>query len=216
MIKLQKLLTEEILIKSSEVPIQIQSWVKDKLHVAIQTYKIHQQTALTISIPWHEADIEYYQPFKLGQNNTATPMGDAYRISGQTDFHNLPPGGKLEIPEGAVIVLAGIYPKRAEIFTGRGSLAMLPPDDKFEITDTELLILLCAKSLISSYRPKWKEHLYERLIQIGYLKKNKAISLEGKNYLQNIMQKQEIKDRVINAANKFYEKYGQHLNLNIN
>jgi len=198
MIKISKLLTENILyLNSQDIPIEIKNWVKNTIGHNIQKYKLNQGDTINVRMPWHEADIDYYQLFKLLPNNRAQEIDKIGNLEfpiirkgseGIGNFTGKEVHGKTKIPSGYVMVIASTYPKSAEIITADDATKLLPlsTSDIEDLSDQELAILYWANTLIAKYRPKFKNiEFYNNLINKGYLLKNKSITIKGKNLLQN-------------------------------
>lgn len=105
-------------------------------------------------MPRHEADRTYYQFFKLIDPKTAKLVGNEIGRSGLEGdgvITGREVGGKLNVPSGYVLAVAGTYPTRLELFTSDDALKPITDSnllDQFEIP--ELIILLAASNLSSS------------------------------------------------------------------
>jgi hypothetical protein len=113
------MLFESVVLAANQVPMGIRNWVSSKLGKNIQKYTVEQKGSVTIDMPWHEADREYYQMFSLSGSN-AVPMDDVqFQRSGMEGDGVMATGhkiaGEVQIPSGYVLVCAGIYPMRATI-----------------------------------------------------------------------------------------------------
>jgi hypothetical protein len=203
-------------IPAKDVPTAIREWVKATLGVAIQSYKVYQDEKFNVDMPWHEADREYYQLFKLTDNGAEKSSMNFMRSGLEGDGT---PGtgpkmeGSSEVPDGFVMVVAGTYPKRAEIYTGKGAQKLLP-DTSIEVSDDELAILYWAQSLKSFARPVFKDNApYDSLLQKKLLNKQRAITIDGKNILQK--EKQRLLDMQKKVQEKgfmsYYKEQGDYL-----
>jgi len=200
------------------IPHGIRQWVKSFFGSDVPKYKIHQgESEVEIRMPWHDADRETYQFFKL-ENNNATPVGNGLSRSGmesdspQGNEDGQSKNGKVTVPEGFVLLCVGTYPKRAEIYTGQNVQSFLPTNTVGnDLSPTELIILGAAKGLKSFARPKFSDEHYNNLISKGFLKSNRAITVNGLNLLQD----PEIREK-FDAAKKAYEtQTGRYLGFNL-
>lgn len=203
---------EALALSVKQVPAGIRSWVTSTLRKDIQKYSIEQKGSVDIHMPWHEGDREYYQMFQLNDGGDAQPVdGVQFQRSGlegdgspATGFKI---GGKVQIPSGYVLVCAGIYPMRATIYTADDATKMLPPsDNKFELSDDEAVALYQSKYVTSPYRIKFPDPVYQGLISKGLMKANKAITIDGTNFIQTLGDR--LKE--IDAS----KKYGYRFNFN--
>lgn len=180
-------LTEsKMYIAMNEVPKEITNWAIQKIgNTFSKKIAIQHETEVEITIPWHEADREYYQFFKLIDKDTAKIAGDPVHRSGLEGdgvITGNEVNGKVSVPSGYVLACAGTYPHRLTLFTSSDALKALPDANILDqFTIEELLILLAAKCLKSPYRPKYKDASYENLIKNGYLAPNRSITIKGKN-----------------------------------
>jgi len=180
------------------VPQGIRAWVNATLGRNIRKYKLVQTGEVEIGMPVFEADREIYQMFRL-ENGNAVPMDGVsfYRSGNEGDGvpvtgHKI--GGKTTIPSGHVLVKTSRYIGDATLFTADDAQKLLPPApaEGEELSDLELLALYQAKSLISSYRHKFKPEVYARLIQLGLMAANKSITTKGKNALEYPQNKERL------------------------
>lgn len=212
--------SSDIFLSVKNIPDGIRDWAKEISGKNIQQYRLDQSgKPVTIGMPWHDADRETYQFFRL-TNNNAVPVGNIVTRSGwesdspQGYIEGQKKSGTLEIPEGMILVVYGSYPQRVIIHTGPKSELMLPDTSKSEdITDEELIILIASKSLKSFARPKLQDEFYDRLIKKGLLAKNRSITNEGRNLLTN----SKIKEQARKAIENWNKKVGYgHGYLSVN
>ncbi len=172
------------------VPAGIRAWVNATLGRNIRKYKLVQTGEVEIGMPVFEADREIYQMFRL-ENGNAVPMEGVnfYRAGNEGDGvpvtgHKI--AGKATVPSGHVLVKTSRYIGDATLFTADDAQKLLPPApaEGEELTDLELLALYQAKSLIASYRHKFKPEVYARLQQLGLMAANKSITTKGRNALE--------------------------------
>jgi hypothetical protein len=198
-------------ITANEVPNEILNWAKDKIgNTFASKISIITENPVEINMPWHEADREYYQFFKLIDAKTAKIAGDEMIRSGMEGDGAITGDevdGKVNIPSGFVLACVGTHPKRLELHTSDDTLKPITDSNILDgLSITELLILLQAKGLKSQYRQKFKDEYYDKLIKAGYLASNRSITVNGKN-LANMP---EVKDKLENYAkehNKYFNGY---------
>ena len=193
--ELKNVLKEEIWLPAKSVPTDIQKWVNDTVG-RVQKYSLIQGDTVHVSMPWHEADRNYYQLFQLLPGNRAkfiSKIGSIHfpvvrsGMEGTGAITGKELGGKFKVPSGFVVVRAGIYPKGAKIYTSDDASKFLPSSGtkSADLTDVQLAILWWAKALKSFARPKIKDQgQYDDLVKKGLLKKNKSITIDGRNIVQ--------------------------------
>lgn len=200
-------------IPKKDVPQRIIQFVISVLNKSINEYKIDNTGLYHAHMPWHEADRTYTQMFELSPPMTnVTVYGSTTVVMARpTDFHFSRSGlegdgcvtgkeleGSVEIPTGFVFVEVGIYPQRCTIFTAKDATVFLPIPN-VELHDLELVILFQARSVKTFARTRWPDIQYKNLIEKGLLKRNRSITMDGKNILNaNINRLQEI-----NKLNKY-------------
>jgi len=191
-------------IPSKDIPKEIRSWIKETLGKDLREYSLVQGKEVVADMPWHEADREYYKMFQLLSNGKAKETDFEFSrsgLEGDGAITGKEIAGKTKVPKGFVIVVVGIYPKRATIYTADDAQLFLPKKE-LDLSDEEILILYWARSLISSARPVFKDQKnYDSLIVKGLLSKNKAISIEGKNALEDAKIKEKLKS--LRSTDKF-------------
>lgn len=201
-----ELFESKIHITTEEVPREILNW-SQQFAKKITKITIEQVSTVEISLPWHEADSTTYQFFKLTPNNTAEMVGNDITRSGTEGngfTRDTKLNGKVTIPSGYVLACVGTYPLRLTLYTASDALKpIVAPNLLDEFTVDELLILLGAKGLKSAYRTKYPEDKYTKLIENGYLAKNKSITIKGRN----IVEMPGVKDKI----NKYAEENGLYL-----
>lgn len=208
MIRLKKLLVETLRLKPQDVPQGIKLWARKVSGGNIQTFELDQSGQVRISMPWHVSDKVIYQKFKLLPNGDVQPYGDTItRVGWEADS---PQGaedaerksGVMEIPEGHLVVAYGTYPKRIEIYAGKGSEKMLPSAEDVELDLTQVYALAAAKQLKPFARPKFREEVYQTLIDKGLMNKNKSITVDGRNLF---IQSEKIRE-LLKQAIEIYRK----------
>lgn len=135
-------------------------------------------------------------------NGDANPVGNIFKIIG-TEYIN---PKRMDIPSRFIVVMAGVYPQRVEIYTGSGALKMLSQAP--ELSDIEIVILLSAMQLKSFARVKFKNEYYQNLVKSGFLRRNKSITNKGKNTLTAID-----KEKKQEAINNLSKKIGRGIGL---
>ncbi len=204
-IKTFALFENKMYVTHNEVPTDIINWAENKIGTGFKNkISVIQGGKVEINIPWHEADREYYQFFKLIDPKTAKISGNEITKSGLEGNEG---SGTVNVPSGFVLACAGTYPKRLELFTSDDSLKAVGDASVLDdFTINELLILLQAKGLNSFARTKYPEKEYERLIQQGYLNKNKSITTKGKNLILMPEVNQKL-DAYAKEKGKYFDGY---------
>lgn len=186
--ELKKYLIEDVNLDRKQVPIEILNWADEQLGKRISSHiKLIQKGTIRADMPWHEADREYYQMFKLADNNRAIKVPFSFSRSGLEGdgvVTGKEIGGETEIPSGFVMAVVGTYPSRLEIYTAADATKFLP-DTSTEVSDEEFKHLYYKQSLISSARPKVPEEIHQSLLQKGLIKANGAITNAGRNIVNN-------------------------------
>ena len=188
----------KIYLSKDNIPVQIRDWAKSILNSNVDKYILYQGEIVHIGIPWHEADREYYQFFELLPNNSAKIVGNRISrtgLEGDGVITGKEVSGKLDVPSGKVLVKVGTYPKRVEIYTAKDAQLFLANDDILDtLSDEQLAVLYWAKTLVPSARPKVNQKVYDSLIDMGLLNKNKSITVAGKNIAANPITKQRLQN----------------------
>lgn len=204
----------KIYVKSSEIPSQILSWAISHIGKGFENKITIEKVEdkLRIGMPWHDADREFHQFFRLTPNG-AEITGNLVSKTGwsETSMFNLP-DGTLKIPSGYVLATAGTYPKRLEISVSGDAMNMLP-DNKNKVTelsDEALIALHQAKSFKPFYRQKFNDTVYQELMSAGLMNSQKAITIDGKNLINSPeaiekLKDIETKDREENGWNRKYK-----------
>ena len=125
----------KLYVKHTEIPRQILDWAKSILGRGFEN-KITIEKAdgkVTIGLPWHDADRETHQFFKL-VNGGAQATGNPVSKTGWSEAAPMDdPYGTVEIPSGFILASAGTYPKRLELTVGDDALDMIA--DNSEVLD---------------------------------------------------------------------------------
>jgi hypothetical protein len=183
-------------VPAKAVPDVVQDWAYGVLGKRIQKYELHQAQEVVASMPWHEADREYYQLFKLTPTGATKADFSFYRsgLEGDGVTQSKTIEGKTKIPSGYIMAKAGIYPPRVEIYTSDDAQKFLPSTN-IDVSDDELAALYWTRSLKSFARPVFKNSsVYDSLVSKGFMNKGKAITIEGRNILQDSTIQQRIRD----------------------
>lgn len=166
---------------------------------------------MQISIPWNVADTETYQFFKLTPDGDAVLVGNLIVRNGyesdspQGYEEGMLKNGYVEIPKGFVLVRHSTYPHGVEIFTGPGAQLQLPQADLYaDLTDEQLLALAAAKSLKPFARPKFADEVYLGLAEKGFMNKGKAITVAGRNALEDATVRARLKGLCEKTKLKYY------------
>lgn len=188
---IHSLLSEAYRLEPNMVPSGIRNWANAQLKGRVTKYELEQRGEVGIGIPFFEGDLEYYQMFRLVDGD-AIPMEDVsfYRSGLEGDGGQIT-GKKVEgdavIPSGHVLAKASSYLRIVTLYTSSDAMKMLvpSPSDQEELSDMELLALFQARHLVSSYRHKFSPEVYQKLMNIGFMNKNKSITNKGRNALES-------------------------------
>ena len=199
-------------VKPSDLPPQIIEWAKSIIGTGFQNNITIQKSngAIQIGMPWHEADKETHQYFKLADNGAAV-AGDPVSRSRWSEENMGDKYGNTPIPSGYVLVTVGTYPKRLRIVTNTDAMNVIPDSSASnKLSDEALVALYQAKSFKPFYRQKFSDSVYQELMTLGLLNSQKAITIEGKNLINSpevISKLRNIddKDREENGWNKKYK-----------
>ena len=196
------LASEAIHLAPQTIPDTIKSWASSVVGKRVQKFQLYQAQEVDVDIPWHEADTEYYQLFKITPTGVQEATLSFQRSGNEGPWTGAVMEGKSKIPSGYIMAIAGTYPPRVSIYTADDAQKFLP-QTKIDLTDDEAAILYWAKSLKSFARPILKEQLpYQTLIQKGLLDNRKAITIDGRN----IINQPEIKQQLKNVADKYLKR----------
>lgn len=201
-----KNITENILhLGKDNVPDDIRNWVKSILGKDAKHYRLHQNTTVSINMPGFEADRQYYQAFKLVSDGKFEKIGDMTIRSGWESDNaavEIKKNEVVNVPVGGLVVKVSTYIGSADIYAGSGALPLIQSTD-IDLTPTEALALYTAKTLKSFARPKFGDSVYQSLFDKGFMTKNKAITVAGRNATENPKVKEIIKSEAkINPAFK--------------
>lgn len=203
--EIQKLTEAKSYLKNSDVPQEILNWATSILGRGFQNNITLEKAEgkVTIGMPWHDADRETHQFFKLTDNG-ASIAGDPVGRSGWSEVNQGDEYGTVEIPSGFILATAGTYPKRLKLTVADDAMDMLSDYNVDEISDDAMVALYQAKSYKSPYRQKFNPEVYEELVNHGYLKPNKAITIDGKS----IISSEQAKERLSKIRKEDDEKNG--------
>ncbi len=193
-------------VKPSDLPPQIIEWAKSIIGTGFQNNITIQKSngAIQIGMPWHEADKETHQYFKLADNGAAV-AGDPVSRSGWSEVNMGDKYGNTPIPSGYVLVTVGTYPKRLRIVTNTDAMNVIPDSSASnKLSDEALVALYQAKSFKPFYRQKFSDSVYQELMTLGLLNSQKAITIEGKNLINS----PEVISKLRNIAEKDREENG--------
>lgn len=172
-------------VKSSEIPQEIIKWARSIVGKGFENKitieKVNDK--ITIGMPWHDADKETHQFFKLIQDG-AQSAGDSVSKTGWSEAQMMDePYGTVEIPSGYVLATVGTYPKRLRITVSGDAMDMIGNNDELlnTLSDDELVALNNAVMLKSPYRQKFDDSVYQELTSKGLLNPRKAITIDGRN-----------------------------------
>jgi len=178
----------KIYVKASEIPQQIIAWAKSIVGSGFQNnISIEKATGkVTIGMPWHDADRETHQFFKLTDNGAAE-AGKPVSKSGWSEVNMNDKYGTIEIPSGYVLATVGTYPKRLKLTTNADAMNMISNNDEVlnKLSDEALVALYQAKSFKSPYRQKFGDNVYQELISLGLMNSQRAITIDGRNLVNS-------------------------------
>jgi hypothetical protein len=202
-----------IYVKASEIPPQIISWAKSIVGSGFQNkITIEKATGkVSIGMPWHDADRETHQFFKLTENGAAE-AGEPVSRSGWSEVNMNDKYGAVEIPSGFVLATVGTYPKRLEIVTNADAMSMISSHDETlnKLSDDAMVALNNAVSLKSFARQKFNDNVYQELIALGLLTTQKAITIDGRNMIRSpeaIQRLKQIRDKDEAENGRWSTKY---------
>ena len=201
----------KVYVKPSDIPSQIIDWAKSIVGSGFQNNITIQKSngAVKIGMPWHDADRETHQYFKL-MDNGAAEAGNPVSRSGWSEVSMLDKfGGKsadVPIPSGYVLATVGTYPKRLRIITSPDAMNMLSSNDEAldKLSDEAMVALHQAKTFKPAYRQKFGDSVYQELVSSGFLNNQKAITIAGKNFINS----PDVRERLRNIDDKDREENG--------
>lgn len=203
----------KLYVKPSDVPLQIIDWAKSIVGSGFQNNITIQKStgAVKLGMPWHDADRETHQYFKL-MDNGAAEMGNPVSRSGWSEVNMGDSYGEVPIPSGYVLATVGTYPKRLRIVTNPDAMDVLSNNDEAlnKLSDEALVALHQAKTFKPAYRQKFGDTVYQELVSSGFLNNQKAITIAGKNFINSPDVRERLKsidekDREENGWNKKYK-----------
>lgn len=206
-------LESPLYVKPSDVPLQIIEWAKSIIGSGFQNKITIQKSngMVHIGMPWHEADKETHQYFKLSDGG-AVPMGKPVSKSGWGEVNMGDVYGDTPIPSGYVLATVGTYPKSLRIVTNTDAMNVITSNSETlnKLSDDALVALHNAKSFKPFYRQKFDDSVYQELISLGLLTTQKAITIEGRNLVNSPevierLRSIQTKDREENGWNTKYK-----------
>ena len=198
----------KIYVKPTEVPSQILNWAKGYLGRGFEN-KITIERAdgkIQINMPWHDADRETHQFFKLSPDG-AQMVGNPVSKTGWSEASmDDEPYGTVEIPSGYIMATTGTYPKRLRLIVSDDAMNLIPDTKGVdEISDEAMVALLNAKMFKSFYRQKFGDEVYQELVSHDLMKPNKAITIDGRNLISS----PEAEERLAQIKREDVEKNGE-------
>ncbi len=178
-----------ILLSSKQMIPEIREHVKKFFDKDIREYRVLQGEKFEIRSPWHDADYNSYTCWRLLPDNHAELVGEKIdKFGGDSAYcYKEKISDELEVKDGYVVVMVGIYPQRCEIYTSANALRMLP-ENELILTDEEFKDLAYRKMFTSSYRNSISPtsfEIFSSLLNKGLIHKHGGISKCGKMYLLN-------------------------------
>jgi len=186
----------KVYVKPQELPQQILAWAKSYLGNGFERNITIEKTngKVEITMPWHDADKETHQFFKLTPNG-AEMVGNPVSKTGWSETSMMDkPYGTVEIPSGYVLATVGTYPKRLRLTVSDDAMNLIPDNKELDnISDEALIALLQAKNLKSFARQKFSNEVYQELISLGLMNTQRAITVDGKNLITSPKAKEKLK-----------------------
>jgi len=182
-------------IKHTEIPPQIVSWARSVVGKGFEgKIEIVKEPKAHIGMPWHEADREYHQFFKLTEQG-AESAGKMVSKSGWSEVNMGDVYGTVDIPSGYILATASTFPKSLKIRVSDDATSLIPDTGNLinQLSDDAVVALYHARSLKSPYRQKFPEEVYQELVGHGLLKPNKAITIDGKNLVEDPKTKERLR-----------------------
>jgi len=203
----------KLYVKPSDVPPQIIEWAKSIIGSGFQNNITIQKSngLIEIGMPWHDADRETHQYFKLSDSGAAE-MGNPVSRSGWSEVSMFDKfkgkSGNTPIPSGYILATVGTYPKRLRIVTNTDALNAISNNDETinKLSDEAMVALNNAYSYKPAYRQKFDVSIYQELMSLGLMNSQKAITIEGKNLIKS----PEAIERLKQIRNKDEEVNGWH------
>ncbi len=174
-----------MIIKSSEVPYEIRTYVKSKLQKDLRKFAIDQKGKFSIHAPWHDGCSNFYKVFAL-KNDKFVELNDKDLYYSGLDYNYKGEQNDIEVPASCIVVKISTYPESCTIYTSSDATQFLPQHNNFELTEDEKKALYYSRALIAAFRPKFEDVVYESLISKKLMKKNRSITIGGLNYLETI------------------------------
>jgi len=179
---------DRIWLERKQVPESILNWADSRIGGRTNKISLKQgEGEINISMPWHEAAREYHRLFHL--DKAGNVIGDGFEITrsgweGDGNVTGREIGGKSKLAPGYIMVTASTYPKMITIVAGPGSLKMLPEPNDLDVVSKAILVW--ASNYKSFARPKVSDTTYyDRLIEGGFLRKNRSVTPKGRNAVAN-------------------------------
>ena len=186
-----------MLIKTTELPYDIRKIVEGLYKGRL--VKLEQCIEFKAGTNWHDANIMRFTMYNqhTGEMKTITSgYYDSYMSFTQEELALYHGHVKGTIEPHIWIIETNSYPKSCTVHTHPDNLAPLLETTKDDLSNLELKFLYITRSLISSARleearrfgiPKYVwEELKLSLISKGYVMKNGALTLSGKNRAANL------------------------------
>ena len=172
-------------VKATDLPPQIIDWAKSIVGSGFQNKITIEKTGgeIEINMPWHDADRETHQFFKLSDNGAESMGKEVWSETSMLDE----PYGKVKIPSGYILATVGTYPKRLRVVVANDAMDMISNNNETldKLSDEAMVALNNAQMLKSPYRQKFNDNVYQELISLGLLNPRKAITIEGRNLIKS-------------------------------
>ncbi len=155
--------------------------------IAYNGKKVSIQEAKTTSIDgaWSGGSKEYCYGLEL-DSGRIFPVSNAANIPVQFGGCS---GSTIALEENFAVIKHVIFCGKdlgIQIFVHPANMTKFLPDNQEELSQEEKRVLYYTRSLISKARPKFNQAVVQSLIDRGYLQKNKALTIKGKNVAANL------------------------------
>lgn len=184
-------------MSQSDIPSDLVQWAKSKIK-NVRGWRVTQTGKINVSGAWHEHTVNNYGIFQL--SNGRYIKQNEFSVAG---WEPTTGSQTINIPSGYLVVVTDSRTATADIYTAPDALKLLQDTSILdELSDEEIMALYESKKLISKARFKFKDEVYNKLIQLKLMNTNRSITIEGKNVVENIS-RDKIRE-VVERLNKIY------------
>lgn len=181
-----------MLVSMRDMPKWVQENVEKCLDQKLKEIEIEYAEVIKIGIVWHEACRRYLFA-RRPQDGKIMQLDSGYYdslLNSEREQRMAYFGGEIKLPPGGEILEVLTYPKMAKLYR-HPSLGGTGLPEKYELSEEEKLVLYIHRTYIPSARPEYfrraglkkdqVENIIRSLQDKGYMQKNKALTLKGKN-----------------------------------